>query len=224
VWQSLYASLQDRNFTVVAVALDEPDAARPWIERAKPTYPCLIDRSHHVADLYNLVNVPQAIWINEEGSMVRPPENAGSSDAFRYMDRTTLKMSDAQIAERQRLKQAYLAAVKDWAIKGAASAFVLDEASVRSRLRLTAPDRAVQTAHAHMQLAQWLVGKGRSSEAAPLFAEASRLHPESWAIWRQGAEKDATGLAVSKAFWARVDALNDRPYHRPIDMPGLNDT
>ena len=56
------------------------DAARPWIEAAKPDYPCLIDRDHHVADLYNMVNVPQAVWIDEEGRIVRPPENAGSSD------------------------------------------------------------------------------------------------------------------------------------------------
>ena len=68
VWQSLHASLQERNFTVVTVAMDEPEAARPWIELAKPTYPCLIDRNHHVAELYNMVNVPQATWIDEAGT------------------------------------------------------------------------------------------------------------------------------------------------------------
>ena len=55
------------------------------------------------------------------------------------------------------------------------------------------------------------------------FAEASRLHPESWTIWRQAAEKDASGLAAGPEFWARVDSLGDRPYHRPIDMKGLRD-
>ena len=50
---------------------------------ARPTYPCLIDRDHHVADLYNLVNVPQAVWIDEHGRIVRPPETAGSTDGFR---------------------------------------------------------------------------------------------------------------------------------------------
>ena len=35
------------------------------------------------------------------------------------------------------------------------------------------------------------------------------------------AEKDASGLATGTEFWARVDALGDRPYHRPIDMKGL---
>ncbi len=48
------------------------------------------------------------------------------------------------------------------------------------------------------------------------FAAASRLHPDSWAIWRQHAEKDARGLATSAAFRDCVDALGDRPYHRPL--------
>lgn len=63
MWQHLHAELKDRNFTVVTIAMDESEAARPWIDAAKPTYPCLIDRDHHVADLYNMVNVPQATWI-----------------------------------------------------------------------------------------------------------------------------------------------------------------
>ena len=85
MWQSLVEELKDPSFTVLAVALDHADAARPWIEAAKATYPCLIDREHHVADLYNLVNVPQAVWIDEQGVIVRPTEVAGTTDAFRTM-------------------------------------------------------------------------------------------------------------------------------------------
>jgi AhpC/TSA family len=221
VWQSLHASLQERNFTVVTVAMDEPEAARAWIELAKPAYPCLIDRNHHVAELYNLVNVPQATWIDEQGRIVRPPENAGSSDAFRRMDRTTMQMSPEQIAERNRTKQTYVAAVHDWVLKGSASEFAYDAASIRARLRL--PDDTVAWAHAHFRLAQSLLKRAKREEAAINFAEASRLHPDSWTIWRQAAEKDATGLAASPEFWARVDALGDRPYHRPIEMKGLRE-
>jgi len=221
VWQSLHASLEANNFTVVTVAMDEPEAARPWIELAKPTFPCLIDRNHHVADLYNMVNVPQATWIDEQGRIVRPPENAGSSDAFRHMDRSTLQMSPQHIAERNRTKQVYVAAVRDWALKGLASEFAYDAAGVRARLRL--PDAAVAQAHAHFRLAQALLKRGRSEEAQRNFAEASLLHPESWTIWRQAAQKDATGLAAGPEFWARVDALGERPYHRPIEMKGLRD-
>ena len=219
MWQSIYADLKDRDFTVVAVAMDDADAARPWIEAAKPTYPCLIDRDHHVADLYNMVNVPQAAWIDEHGLIVRPPENAGSSDAFRGMDRVTKTMTAEQVMERERTKTVYTDAVRDWAQKGAASAFVYDPAAARARLRL--PDAAIANAHVHFRLARHLLRVGKRDEAAQHFAEASRLHPDSWNIWRQSAQKDASGLAAGPEFWARVDALGDRPYHRPIDMKGI---
>ena len=103
MWQSLFADLKDRNFVVVAVAMDVPEAARPWIEAAKPPYPCLIDCNHHVADLYNMVNVPQAVWIDENGRIVRPPENAGASDGFRQMNRVTKQMTPEQQAALHRL-------------------------------------------------------------------------------------------------------------------------
>src|SRR4029079_1008748 len=196
--------------------MDVPEAARPWIEAAKPDYPCLIDRNHHVADLYNMVNVPQAVWIDEEGRIVRPPENAGSSDAFRNMDRVTKQMTPEQLQERARTKSTYVAAERDWVAYGPASEFAYDAAQVRARLRL--PDTAIAEAHAHFRLAQYLLRQGKRAEALAHFAEASRLHPESWTIWRQAAEKDATGLATSPEFWKRVDALGDRPYHRPTDM------
>jgi len=219
VWQSLFADLKDRAFVVVAVAMDGPEAARPWIEAAKLSYPCLIDRNHHVADLYNMVNVPQAVWIDEEGRIVRPPENAGSSDTFRRMNRVTKQMTPEQLAEREHIKTTYVAAVRDWVLKGPASEFVFDAASARARLRL--PDAAIAEAHAHFRLAEHLLRRGKNDEAVVHFAEASRLHPDSWTIWRQAAKKDATGLASGPEFWARVDALGDRPYYRPIDMKGI---
>jgi hypothetical protein len=219
VWQSLYADLKDSGFVVVAVAMDVPEAARPWVEAARTDYPCLIDRNHHVADLYNMVNVPQVVWIDEEGRIVRPAENAGSSDAFRHMDRVTKQMTPEQLKERERTKSTYVAAVRDWVSKGPASEFAYNAAQVRARLRL--PDSAIAEAHAHFRLAQYLLRRGKRDEAVAHFSEASQLHRESWTIWRQAAEKDATGLATGPEFWARVDALGNRPYHRPVDMKGF---
>ena len=103
VWQALMDSTRDQSFTVLAIALDEPEAARPWIEAASPTYPCLIDREHRVAELYHLVNVPQAVWIDEEGRIVRPPENAGSTDGFDLyegIDDHVLSNHDSSAANR----------------------------------------------------------------------------------------------------------------------------
>ena len=65
MWQKLYDELKDKNFIVIAVAMDaRVDAARSWIEDAAPTYPAVIDRDHRLAELYNMVNVPQAVWID----------------------------------------------------------------------------------------------------------------------------------------------------------------
>ena len=96
MWQGLYEELKDRRFVVLAVALDSGGAASAgqWILAAKPTYPCLIDERHVVAELYGMGNVPSAVWIDEAGQIVRPTEAAGASDAFRtQMDRKTKQMS-----------------------------------------------------------------------------------------------------------------------------------
>jgi AhpC/TSA family protein/tetratricopeptide repeat protein len=216
VWQSLFDECKDRGFTVLAVAMDTPEAARPWIEAAAPTYPCLIDRDHHLADLYNLVNVPQAMWIDEEGRIVRPPETAGSTDGFRAMDRKTFAMPDAVIAERNRVKALYFDAVRDWAQRGRTSVNALDER--RAAAKLSLPDATVAEAHARFRLGQHLVRTGQVDEAQAHIAEAIRLHPDSWAMWRQTASKNERGLAAGPEFWARVDALGARPYYPVADI------
>ena len=55
----------------IAIAFDSGGnaATEPWIKAAKPTYPCLIDRRHLVAELYDMVNVPTAVWIDERGKI-----------------------------------------------------------------------------------------------------------------------------------------------------------
>ena len=120
MWQSLYDELKDKGFMVVAVAEESrgADHARPWIEEAKSDYWQLIDTEHRLSDLYNLVNVPQAVWIDEQGLIVRPPETAGSTDHFRRMDLKTRTMSPEDQAERLAARQAYLDAVRAWVTTG----------------------------------------------------------------------------------------------------------
>ena len=219
MWQGLYEATKDHGFTVLAIALDQPDAARPWIEAASPTYPCLIDRDHRVAELYNLVNVPQAIWIDENGRIVRPPEIAGSFDTLRVRDRATNTIPDDVIARRAVVKAAYMDAVRDWALRGAASPNALDAVTVKARIEVFDP--TIARAHAHFRLGQALLRDGRPEEAAAQWAEASRLHPYSWAMWRQNASKNATGLAASAEFFERVDALSDRPYYVEADLASV---
>src|SRR5260370_1003894 len=66
----------------------------PWIEAAQPTYPTLIDREHRLAELYGIINVPQAGWIDEAGRIVRPAEPAGAHEGFRKMNPATREMPE----------------------------------------------------------------------------------------------------------------------------------
>ena len=78
MWQELHDELKGFGFTVITVAIDRSaDDARPWIEAARPAHPSLIDTRHVLADLYNIVNVPTVLWIDERGRIVRPNPPAG---------------------------------------------------------------------------------------------------------------------------------------------------
>jgi hypothetical protein len=81
--------------------------------------------------------------------------------------------------------------------------------------------RAKIGAAVNFRLGVWLRRIGRPDEAASFLAEASRLHPDSWNIWRQAADLDEVGKASGPEFWARVRMLGDRPYYPPPDLPGL---
>jgi hypothetical protein len=215
VWQQLFDSLKTSNFMIVAVAEESRGAkhARQWIEQAKAEYWCLIDEDHRVADLYGMVNVPQAVWIDETGCIVRPPETAGSTDHFRLMDRTTRTLAPEHQAARQDARTAYMNAVRDWVLTGR---HALANDAVRRALPTVTPEIAL--AHAHFRLGVWLRRHGRAADGDAHLAEAIRLHPDSWNIWRQAADLDEVGKASGEGFWQRVQALGDRPYYPPPDL------
>ena len=212
VWQQLYSELKDNNFMVVAVAEESrgADHARPWIEQARSDYWQLIDTEHRLEDLYNLVNVPQAIWIDGQGKIVRPPETAGSTDHFRSMDLTTRTMSPKAQAERLAARQAYMDAVRAWVTTGK---HALPADAARASLPKVTP--AIAEARARFRLGVWLHAHERAAEGDLQMAEASKLHPEAWSLWRQAADLDEVGKASGPEFWKRVQALGERPYYPP---------
>ena len=220
MWQALYEELAGENFMVIAVAMDSREAdARPWIEAAQPTYPTLIDREHRLADLYGVVNVPQAIWIDEAGRIVRPAEAAGAYEGFRRMNRTTREMPEDAAKLTAQARTTYLNAVRDWARRGAASEHVFSAEAARAHLPALTENTA--TAQAMFRLGQFLLRRGDQEEAHRWLEEATRRHPGSWCIWRQSAGKNELGLAALPDFWARVDALGTNRYYLPVDMKGM---
>lgn len=56
---------------------------REWATKEHLTMPVLIDKYHVVADLYGIVNVPAAVWVDEHNKIVRPADSIPGSDLFR---------------------------------------------------------------------------------------------------------------------------------------------
>lgn len=218
MWQALYDSLKVLGFMVVAVAQESRGAeqARSWVEQPGAKFWTLIDREHRVSDLYGMVNVPQAVWIDERGVIVRPAETAGSTEHFRRMDRESKVLAPADVAARADARAFYLDAVRDWVRTGK---HALDATTVaRKQPRITAN---IALALAKFRLGVFLRDHGNIAESIRHFAEASRLHPDSWCLWRQAADLEKIGKAVGPEFWDRVDQTGRNTHYPPPDIPGF---
>jgi hypothetical protein len=176
---------------VVSVALDSggAEAAGPWIDRAKTTHPALIDEAHVLDELLGVVNVPTGVWIDETGTIVRPPE-----PAFPWRPRELsqellaqlppLLVEQLQEAQKMPIEpEAYVAALRDWVANGERSRYALDPDAVMARSAPTGPERS--RAAACFELGRHLHGSGRADDAIPWFREAHRLQPDNWTYKRQ---------------------------------------
>lgn len=190
----------------IAVALDaSADAAAEWIRRAEPTYPCLIDERHLVAELYGMVNVPSAVWIDELGAVVRPTETAGASEAWRTeIDPESGTLTETGRAVRRRTRAAYLDAIRAWVLAG------------EHESHLPLPEAGESLAAAHFRLAVYLHDRGL--DAHRHFAEAVRLRPRSWNFRRQALALERPADAAEQ-FRAAVEATPPGEYYPP--PPGL---
>lgn len=212
--------MQDQDFQIVSVAMDSDiEAARPWVEEASPTYITLVDQNHLLSSLYNMVNVPQAVWIDESGTIVRPTETGGSIDILREFDPEIGGFKPEAQERAQAAKATYLEAVKDWAVNGSSSRFAFNAQEARAHVE-TMDDNAAE-AHAWFRLGQHLMNHGRQEEADAVFQFCREKHPNSWNIFRQTTEKMETGIAAGEGFWNKVMALGEKAYYKRVDMDGM---
>lgn len=172
------------------------NAALPFIEKAKPTHPSLIDEAHLLDELFGIVNVPSGVWIDEEGVIVRPAERAGVPQEkrgfkFRLPENPSAYVKEmfeavSEMAEVNKVRQdteKYFPALRDWAANGANSRHVLspDEVIERSSPRPVEEARGA----AHFELGQYLYRQGKTDLAVAHFREAHRLQPDNWTYRRQ---------------------------------------
>jgi hypothetical protein len=208
-WQKLYRELKDKNFEIVSVAEDTggAKAAGPAIAAAKPEYTVLIDPTHLVTRLYDMVNVPTAVWINEQGRIVRPNEVAYVDNRYKL-----LHGLDAT---------PYLEGIRDWVANGDKSAFVLSEKELKERFKPQATEHAL--AAAEFGLAEYLYRTGRGQDAIPHYKEAQRLNPLSWNYKRQAWALSDADRDYGTNFMKEVAKLKGQPYYPPRQLPEKKD-
>lgn len=184
------AELHPKGVEIVTVALDTggAEAARPWIEKAQPEHPALIDQAHVLDELLGFVNVPNAVWLDEDQTLVRPAHAA-------HIKRSPLRDMDVpeglgrlgdQLHEVKKIRtnpEAYVDAIRDWAEHGNESRFALTPDQVIARSRPRPPEHA--EAAAAFELAQHLWRNGDRDAAIEWFKQAHHLHPENWTYKRQ---------------------------------------
>jgi tetratricopeptide (TPR) repeat protein len=206
-WQALYQQLSGSNFKIISVAEDTGGIkdAGPWITAAKPTFTALIDDKHLVSKLYNMVNVPTGVWINEQGRIVRPNEVAFIDDRFKNF--TGLDSAP------------YLNALRDWIENGDKSRYVMGEDTLREKLDNQDPN--IELAAAEFGLGEQLYKTGHGTEAVPHFKEAQRLNPKSWNYKRQAYLLGDAKRDYGTTF---IDEVNksggSKVYYTPPDLPG----
>ena len=198
----LHEELSPFGFTVITVALDRSaDDARPWIEAARPSHPSLVDTTHVLADLFNIVNVPTVLWIDERGCIVRPNDVAFGTDTFKPI--TGLESGKP------------LAAIRAW-VRGETPAFTEEEIRALQSL----PSAGDQQARAEFGLGEWLFRHGRSEAAARHFARAGELAPHDFTIRRgtmpmRGIDPMGGNFRRMLGEWTAAG----HPYYRPLPDP-----
>ena len=174
--------------------------SRPFIEAARPEHPSLLDPSHQMDSLFGVVNIPNVVWIDEQGTIVRPaepgwpgqreplPAQIATTNASLGRAKNAPKPPEAGATREAVLstgqdRATYGDAVRDWARKGAASEYALppDQVVARSQPRAISASEGA----AHFELANHLWRAGQRDLAIAHFNASHRLQPDNWTYKRQ---------------------------------------
>lgn len=195
----MYSALKDQNFVIIAAAQDAQGlaAAAPWYEKAGVTFVGLVDPQHHMSALYNLVNVPSAVWIDEQGVVRRIDEGTYA---------TTHKMGDFEFG-----REDYAPMVADWVAHGDKSAHVAAPGS----LAIAAKTEEQAKAEPAFKLGLYLNEQGMGAKADKYWQLAQTLNPDSWNYHRQ--DWAYTPEQAGANWQKKAQSLGEKPYYKPIE-------
>ena len=199
IWAELRERFYPLGLEIVTIAMDTggAEAARPWLELAKPKHPALIDVAHSVGELFGVVNVPNGIWIDEQGMIVRPaepswpgrtpvtemtPADIAMADMPEEIKQTQVALLD-EVAKMRFETDLYLEMLEDWVKNGSNSRYVLSPQQVIERSQPRSLDTA--SAAAHFELGEFLHRNGQHALAVLHWREAHRLQPLNWTYKRE---------------------------------------
>jgi hypothetical protein len=176
--------LHGQGIEIITVGLEMggADVLRPIVEAANPEHPSLVDATHQMDALFGVTNIPQVLWIDENGFIVRPPERG--SPAPQPTDDPFAIFVFELMARGTTHPEWYGDRIRDWVQKGADSEWVMspDQVVAASHPR----DTTVSEAAAHFALAQhhWTV-EGFSPRTLHHFERAHTLQPDNITYKRQ---------------------------------------
>jgi hypothetical protein len=209
VWQRIYEEINDPNFVLICVAEDTGGeaVAGPIFDAAQPTYVQVIDENHLISSLFNFVNVPSAVWIDEDGRIVRIDEGTYSRvHEFGDGEQKIVFGNDV-----------YAPALKDWVKNGAASKHVQPAEVVSGNIRRHSDDQL--RADAAFRLGNLFRRHGQNAKADHYWAMAERLNPDSVNFFRQNLTLTEEGSA-GPTFRQRIGEYmaQGKGWYRPLDI------
>ena len=181
-------------------------AAGEWYDRANLTYTTLLDVTHQISSLYNLVNVPSGVWIDEEGRILRI--NEGTYAKTHLLGNTEFGTD------------AYAPAVRDWVANGADSPYVWSREQVSAKIRQRTTEEAL--AEPTFKLGVYFFEQGNETLARTYWERAQQLYPDNWSFHRQDwsfIDAASRGQKFQEKA-SNYDVLGgDKPYYEPLDLP-----
>lgn len=164
-WSALHDELAPQGLTVITIAQDNAKDAAPFIERAQAAHPSLVDAQHIVSHRFGLINVPSAVWIDEQGHIARPPRVEHATNLFQFAHGLDC--------------EPHLAALRRWAATGERD--MPPDALAGKTLLPSADDQQARAEHV---LASHLAEQGLAGAANRHWEQAVALAPYDWTIRR----------------------------------------
>ena len=153
-----------------------------------------------MTELYNLVNVPSGIWVDEDGQVARINDGTYSR---------VINLGSASIGTDD-----YTPAVRDWVANGAESPYVWSREKTVERIRHRTPNQLL--AEPTFKLGNFFYARDEAL-ARQYWERAQVLDPDNWNYHRQ--DWNLTEGLAGPRYREKRGGLGETPYYAPLDLP-----